>query len=448
MEPHGNARKTCLSSRMEWLILPLLLFQVGLAQAATIASSYTTLQVRSGALYGWGKNDCGQIGNGAQGEVDAPQLADYFKGITVTAVTIGQKHSLALDSNGKVYAWGSNSSGELGNGTTSPYCTLVPAIVTLPGGIAAKAIFAGAMWNQSLTTIYEQSFALGSDGNLYAWGYNTFNALGLIPTSQGQPVCNPCVSPQKTTLPAGVTAVSAAPAPAFLGGDIGTPTSSNLYLGSDGKVYQTGIYVANGAYVGYTNIPLPGGASATAIASGYGIAFAVASTGQLYGFNTGFTSGTSGIVLCEMGQGSSTSVPGATVPSQSTATPIGLPGGVNTKTIAAGYSHVIAGDANGHLYAWGSNSAGQLGTGANSTDCQPTAVQLPGGITATAYSLELASMTTSTGGTPGVSFALGSDSKLYAWGDDTVGELGDGCYVGLYLRRNEPSCPAFRRGIS
>ncbi len=34
MEPHGNARKTCLSSRMEWLILPLLLFQVGLAQAA------------------------------------------------------------------------------------------------------------------------------------------------------------------------------------------------------------------------------------------------------------------------------------------------------------------------------------------------------------------------------------------------------------------------------
>ncbi len=86
--------------------------------------------------------------------------------MTPTSVAAGLYHSLAIGSNGKVYSWGNNANGELGNGTETNEKD--PVIVSMPAGVSASAIAAGA----------DHSLAIGSNGNLYAWGYNGLDELG------------------------------------------------------------------------------------------------------------------------------------------------------------------------------------------------------------------------------------------------------------------------------
>ena len=78
----------------------------------------------------------------------------------------GTYHSFALASNGTIYAWGNNANGEAGNGTETS--TATPVVVSMPAGVTATSIAAGA----------NSGMAIGSDGNLYAWGYNGLGELG------------------------------------------------------------------------------------------------------------------------------------------------------------------------------------------------------------------------------------------------------------------------------
>jgi hypothetical protein len=93
---------------------------------------------------------------------------------------------MALGSDGTIYAWGDNSEGQLGNGSTTNIATPVP--VSLPGGIAATAISAGAATN----------FAVASDGNVYAWGGNNDGQLGNGSVTGS-------ATPVQVPFPAGVT---------------------------------------------------------------------------------------------------------------------------------------------------------------------------------------------------------------------------------------------------
>jgi len=128
----------------------------------------------SGAAYAWGLNDHGQLGNGPAGNSSTPAgnsstpvaitLAPAVPAATVVAA--GASHSLAIGSDGHVYAWGNNGSGQLGDGTTTSSST--PVMVNSPTGLKSTAIAAGAY----------HSLAIGSDGNVYAWGYNAEGQLG------------------------------------------------------------------------------------------------------------------------------------------------------------------------------------------------------------------------------------------------------------------------------
>ncbi len=73
----------------------------------------------SGAAYAWGSNSNGQLGIGTTNNSSTPVASWLPSGVTATTVAAGSDHSLALGSDGKVYAWGSNSNGQLGNGTTT-----------------------------------------------------------------------------------------------------------------------------------------------------------------------------------------------------------------------------------------------------------------------------------------------------------------------------------------
>ena len=119
------------------------------------------------ALFAWGDNSNGELGNGNTTNSDTPQLVPLPAGVTPVATAGGggggdralQWAAYAIGSDKKVYAWGDNSSGELGNGTTGGISES-PVVVSLPAGVTPTAIAAG----QGV------GYAIGSDGQLYAWG--------------------------------------------------------------------------------------------------------------------------------------------------------------------------------------------------------------------------------------------------------------------------------------
>lgn len=118
----------------------------------------------TGAVWSWGHNDSGQLGNGTTGPGTNTDVAGRVSGLSgIIAVAAGDNTSLALRSDGTVWAWGSNAQGQLGDGTTTNRDT--PERVPGLTGITLIAQ-TGA------------SFALRSDGTLFAWGDNGSSGLG------------------------------------------------------------------------------------------------------------------------------------------------------------------------------------------------------------------------------------------------------------------------------
>jgi alpha-tubulin suppressor-like RCC1 family protein len=83
----------------------------------------------------------------------------------ITAISAGYNHNLALKSDGTVWAWGLNSSGQLGDGTNANRTTPVQ----ISGLTGVTAISGG----------YLHSLALKSDGTVWAWGSNNYGELSL-----------------------------------------------------------------------------------------------------------------------------------------------------------------------------------------------------------------------------------------------------------------------------
>ncbi len=159
------------------------------ALAAGEALSYALLG--DGRVMAWGFNRQGGLGDGAiSKDSDLPVEVSGLEG--VTAIASGGGHSLALLSDGTVKAWGANSQGQLGDGTTVG--SDVPVPVSGLGGVLAIA----AGRNDSL--------ALLSDGHIMAWGNNRYGKLGDGTTS-GPSICGkePC-----STTPVTVSGLSEA----------------------------------------------------------------------------------------------------------------------------------------------------------------------------------------------------------------------------------------------
>jgi len=129
-----------------------------------------------GTVWGWGGNGLGQLGNGTftdgttPVQVLGPGGVGYLTGVTALAVGGVNEHSLALKGDGTVWAWGGNGLGQLGNGTftnsNTPVQVLGPSGVGYLTGMTALAVG------------FEHSLALKSDGTVWAWGFNSFGQLG------------------------------------------------------------------------------------------------------------------------------------------------------------------------------------------------------------------------------------------------------------------------------
>lgn len=128
-----------------------------------------------GTVWGWGYNNDGELGDNTTILRRAPVQARGINNVGfltgIAAISAGGVHTLALGTNGIVYASGRNGSGELGNGTTTNSLTYVQC-VNVPANIIA--VSAGGYFGSNTGF----SLALRNDGTAWAWGDNSGGTLG------------------------------------------------------------------------------------------------------------------------------------------------------------------------------------------------------------------------------------------------------------------------------
>jgi alpha-tubulin suppressor-like RCC1 family protein len=134
--------------------------------AVAVGTLHSLALTSTGAVLAWGYNADGELGDGGTANSDVPVKVKLPAGTKVTAVAAGGYYSLAVTSTGAVYAWGYNTDGELGDGGTTN--SDVPVKVKLPVGTKVTAVAAGEL----------HSLAVTSTGTVLAWGGNNFGQLG------------------------------------------------------------------------------------------------------------------------------------------------------------------------------------------------------------------------------------------------------------------------------
>jgi len=152
----------------------------------------------NGRLYAWGANDFEQLGDGTSGGLSTtPVVVSLPPGVTPTAIAAGEVDGYATGSDRHVYAWGDNQLGELGNGS-GVVASATPVVVPLPSGVTPE----GSTGDDGT------AYVVGSNGRLYAWGENNAGQLGQGTSvgpdvCAGQP-CS--TKPVRVPLPSGTTA--------------------------------------------------------------------------------------------------------------------------------------------------------------------------------------------------------------------------------------------------
>ncbi len=145
---------------------------------------------KNGQVWAWGDNSSGQMGQGNQTFVGTPYAVPVkgSDGVSllgkVTMVVAGGRHALALQADGSVVAWGLATGGQLGDGANRPagnQAVLPRLVVSETGGISLTGVV-------SIAAGYTHSQALLQDGRVVSWGHNFRNALGRATVKSDDPV--------------------------------------------------------------------------------------------------------------------------------------------------------------------------------------------------------------------------------------------------------------------
>ena len=162
--------------------------------AAGTASSFAV--DRNGAVWSWGSNFDGRLGDGSSVVFRATPA--QVVGLTdVQALSAGGSHVLALTRDSSVWSWGANALGQLGQGSADTGLHPIPTRIP---GFTATAVSAGG----------NHSLALKPDGTVWAWGLNTSGQLGNGAVDPDSPPARPHPDPALVSGLSNVIAISAA----------------------------------------------------------------------------------------------------------------------------------------------------------------------------------------------------------------------------------------------
>ena len=296
--------------------------------------------------------------------------------IPSTMVSSGKGHTISIDPGGMVFTWGTNGSGQLGNGTNVD--SLVPVPVPLPGRVIAVA--AGSA----------HSLALLDNGQVWSWGENGSGQLGdgsFVSRNIPAPVIG---------LPAGAIAIAA-----------GEQHSMALLPG--GRVYTWGGN-SNGQLGDGTNMtrpvpaPVVGLPPVDAIACGNFHSMArIAGPGNLFSWGCN--------AYGQLGDGTN-------VDKWLPVPVVGLPNPI--KGFDGGFGHSIAYDSKNRAWTWGWNQDGQLGNGNNINS--PVPVPVAAGPVFGVAAGFFHSMIVTT-----------SNYSVFTFGNNNAGQLGNGTFFSSNL---------------
>lgn len=419
-------------------------------QTVTVALSFAKVSAganfsvaldNAGSLYSWGTNDSGQLGNGGTNTVPEPTVVAF--GTTFQDVKAGRNYVVALDSENKLWAWGANNHGQLGINST--------ANVSSPQKISEKT---WSFVNTNSTS--ETTVAIDTEGELYVWGSNSSGQVGLgtdwrllqqqendrvareiqkvkdADAARRNQLIAQCRSDRQQIIDevvkkneeeAAKEAAKNTPSPTPTPGATGTPAPTSTPTPTPTSTFtpaplptfpQTCEAQVDASFVPTDTsalvpavIPepdlLPDTLAPTLVregewsyaASGTENTFAVNSNGVMYGWGAD-RNGQTGL--------------GLTDEDSHTQVPVQVSGGLRISNVDVGQNFAAAVTRNGDLVTWGSNQGNALGGPGDQ-------VNVPTVVSEDAVSVSVGERT---------GYVIKTDGVLYSWGAGANGLLGNG----------------------
>lgn len=297
-------------------------------QSVSCGDQYVGAVKNDGSLFMWGTNTSGQLGNGNNVNLfttSSQVIGNDWQSVATSKsldnnTGTGSSHTLAIKTDGSLWTWGNNDEGQLGNGTN--ISSNVPVQIGTDTNWAK--VVAGSL----------HSLALKTDGTLWAWGHNAYGQVGNgtfinvnTPTQIGS---------------------------ANNWSDISTYESHSLGIKTDGTLWAWGknnYYQLSQGNNQNKNTPSQIGSSTNwlSVSAGYQYSFAIQQDSSLWAWGNNS--------IGQLGNGSI----GSFNPN-----PIQIGATSKWIQVSSGREHTVALQANGTLWGWGMNFFGQLGQGNNS----------------------------------------------------------------------------------
>ena len=379
------------------------------ASSATITAisaggfGYTCAATTDGAAWCWGGNSTGELGNGTTTDSLVGVRVTKAGGANLTGVTAlsaGLDHTCARTSDGAAWCWGTNRQGQLGDGTTTERHRAVR--VTKAGGGYLTGVTAISAAGSLGQIEFADTCARTSDGAAWCWGSNNTGQLGDGSTTDRHRAVR--VTKAGGGALTGVTAISA-------GGGFSCARTSN------GAAWCWGLNALGDLGDGTTTPERLRAVRVTKAGGGYLAGVTAISAGGV----SACARTTDGAAWCWGGNFFGSVGDGTTTVRRRAMRVTKAGGGYLTgvTAVSAGLgANACAATSDGAAWCWGGNSSGSLGDGTTTERDRAVQVTEAGGG-------NLVGVTAISAGTYDTC-ARTSDGGAWCWGADDSGQLGDG----------------------
>jgi len=289
--------------------------------------AHTVALKTDGTLWAWGYNSQGQLGDGSAANKNAPIRIGALADSNWSKISAGGAHTVAIKTDGTLWAWGDNDDGELGTGTTNNENT-------------PTQIGTDSTWSE-ISAGGTHTVAIKTDGTLWAWGHNYYAQLG-----------NGSSKNENT--------------PTKIGADSNWSTISagkyyTMAIKTDGTLWAWGSnnrYVLGDGTTADRRRPKLIGSNYSSISAGSDHTLAIRTEGALSAWGYNYSG--------QLGNRTTLDI----------STPTQIGNDLSWSAIDNGQRHSIALKTDGTLWAWGGNLHGQLGNGKSGLGANTIPIQI------------------------------------------------------------------------